>query len=543
MAIVSLDKQEIKKIIGKLKDEEIDEFLSLFGTAVEKITNKEIEVEIAPNRPDMLSAQGIYRALRNYLGKSTLKYKVNKPQKDYKVKIESSVKQVRPFTACAIIKNLKFNDEKIKEIIDIQEKLHTTIGRNRKKVAVGIYPLEKIKLPIVYQAESPDKIKFIPLETKEEMTGRQILQKHSAGREYAHLLEDKKKFPVFRDSSGQVLSMPPIINSQLTGKIDEKTKEVFIECSGFDIEILKKVLNILVTTFADMGGEIFSMNLEYETKKITTPDLTSEKMKINIEECEKLLGINLKEQEVKKLLEKMGYLYDSKRKEVEIPAYRTDILHPVDIYEDIAIAYGYQNFEPEIPEISTIGQESEEEIKKRKIAEILVGLGFLEISTYHLTTKQDMKKFMLRKKTAEVEDSKTDFSVLRPSLLAQALKVLSENVDSKYPQKIFELGRIFEKQDKKIQEKEKLLIAISGETDFTEIKQVFEYLMKMLNLDYEIKEAEHPCFIDGRTASIILKKDNQDVEIGFFGEISPSLLKNFHLKMPVVALEIEIEKI
>ena len=543
MAKIKFSRKEFEKHIKLTK--EIEEKISMFGTHLESLNKDEIEIEILPNRPDLFSLQGFIRAFSSFIGKSRLKkYKINKPQKDYKIKIESSVKDIRPFTVCAIVKNLKFNDEKIKEIIDIQEKLHTTIGRNRKKIAIGIYPLEKIKLPISYRAESPQEIKFIPLESKEEMTGRQILQKHPAGREYSFLLEDKKKFPVFRDSSGQVLSMPPIINSQLTGKIDEKTKEIFIECSGFDIEILKKVLNILVTTFADMGGEIFSMNLEYENKKMITPDLTPEKLKIDIEECEKLLGINLKEQEVKKFLEKMGYSYNSKNNEVEIPAYRTDILHPCDIYEDIAIAYGYQNFQPEIPEISTIGQENPEEIKKRKISEILIGLGFLEILTYHLTTKQDMKKFMQRKKTAEVENSKTDFSILRPSLLAQTLRVFSNNIDSRYPQKIFELGRIFEKQDKKIQEKEKLSIAISGETDFTEMKQVLEYLMKMLNLDnYRIEEAESGHFISGRTAKIIIHKENQDIEIGIFGEISPSILKNFHLKMPVVALEIDVEEI
>src|SRR3989338_6110716 len=202
MAIVTHKKKEKKKIIGNVDDEKIDETLSMFGTAVESISEDKIEVEVAPNRPDMLSQQGIARALGSFLGNSPglKKYPLQKPQKDYKVIIKPSVKEIRPCVACAIVKNLSFNDEKIKEIIDIQEKLHTTIGRNRKKVAIGIYPLEKITLPITYTAKKPEQIKFIPLDAEKEMTARQILQKHTAGRVYSHLLEDHKKFPIFIDS-------------------------------------------------------------------------------------------------------------------------------------------------------------------------------------------------------------------------------------------------------------------------------------------------------------------------------------------------------
>ena len=216
------------------------------------------------------------------MGKKTglKKYKINKLKKEDKVIIDSSVKNVRPYTACAIVRNLKLNDEKIKEIIEIQEKLHITIGRNRKKIAIGIYPLEKIKLPITFKALEPDKIKFIPLETDKEMSGLQILQRHPAGKDYAHLLAGKEKFPIFIDANKNILSMPPVINSHLTGKITEKTKDVFIECSGFDFSILSKCLNIIVTSLADMGGEIYPMELKYKNKRIT-PNLTSEKTKIS----------------------------------------------------------------------------------------------------------------------------------------------------------------------------------------------------------------------------------------------------------------------
>ena len=561
MANIKIPRKQFEKDIGKL-DEKMQNKIALFGTTLESFDDQEIELEIFPDRPDMLSYQGFKRAFLGFLGKKTglKKYKINKPEKNYKVIIDSSVKNIRPYTACAIVKKLKFDDEKIKELIEIQEKLHTTLGRNRKKVAIGIYPLEKIKLPITYKALEPDKIKFHALEADKEMSGLQILQKHPAGKDYAHLLSGKPKFPIFIDADKNILSMPPIINSHLTGKITEDTKEVFIECSGFDLKILNKCLNIIVTSLADMGGEIYAMELKYK-KKITTPNLHAEKRNISLENTNKLLGLNLNEKQLKGFLEKMGYDYS--KEHVEIPAWRTDILHEVDLIEDVAIAYGYENFIPEIPEVSTIGQENQKEIIKRKISEILVGLNLLEVSNYHLTNKRDQFKNMgfpknQEKDYIEVEESKTDYTILRKDLTHYILKVLSNNVDSEYPQRIFEIGRVFELNNKEtsnkvggessregreiqdIQESEKLAVLLTP-GNFTEIRQVLEYIFRMLNIKIKLKEIEEnpPYFIAGRVGEITLN----DKPIGFIGEIHPKILKNWKIKMPVALFEISLEEI
>jgi len=548
MAGIKFSRKEFEKHF-KLT-EELKEKISLFGTHFESENAENVELEITPNRPDLFSLQRFIASFSAFLGKSKEKglreYKLNKPEKNFEVTIEKSVKDVRPFTACAIIKEMKFDDEKIKEVINIQEKIHTTLGRNRKKIAIGIYPLEKITLPIKFEARTPIDIKFIPLEAEREMTGLQILQSHPTGREYAHLLEGKDKFPVFVDATGEILSMPPIINSHKTGKVAETTKDVFIECSGFDFEILKKTLNILVTMFADMGGKIYQMNLDYNGKKETTPNLTPEKMKLNHENVNKLLGLELKETEIKNLLEKMGYNYDAKTKTVEIPAWRTDIMHEVDLIEDIAIAYGYNNFEPEIPSIATTGEISKIEILKKKITEILCGLNMLEISNYHMLTKEDIKLFGIKEKESiETEDSKSEYKILRQNLMIMNLKTLMNNVDSEYPQRIFELGRVFNKDAKEetgIKESERLCITLaSPSTGFTEIKQTLEYLMRMLgkNKEISIESSENSPFIEGRCAKITLNKKT----IGFLGEIKPQMLDNRGIKMPVAALEIDVNEL
>ena len=542
MAIMTLSKKQFEKDIGKL-NEKMEERIAMFGTPLEKIDKDEVHLEIFPNRPDMLSYQGFKRSFLNFLGKrkGLKEYNVQKPKKDYKVNIESSVKDVRPYTTCAIVKGIKFNDEKIKEIIEIQEKLHLTIGRKRKKLAIGIYPLEKIKLPITYKALEPDKIKFMPLESPRVMSGLEILQRHPKGKEYAFLLSGKTKFPIFVDANKEILSMPPIINSKFTGKIDERTRDVFIEFSGSELEILQKGLNIIVTALADMGGKIYQMKLNYGK----TPSLKPEKMKISLENTNKLLGLNLTEKQLKQLLEKMGHNYNKGL--VEIPAWRVDILHEVDLMEDIAIAYGYENFIPEIPEISTIGSENPKEIAKRKLSETLAGLGLQEVSNFHLTAKEDQFKNMgvsekQEKSFIEMENSKTDYNILRKDLTHYILKNFSENVDSEYPQKIFEIGKVFDLNEKteKITEIDKLVIAITP-GNYTEIKQVLEYLFRMNNLDLKIEEPKDVplYFVEGRVAEILFGKN----KIGHIGEIHPKILKNWKLKMPVALLELGLEEI
>jgi phenylalanyl-tRNA synthetase beta chain len=524
--------------------EELKEKISLFGTHFESMDENDIELEITPNRPDLFSLQRFIESFSAFLGKTSglKEYKLNKPEKNFEITIEKNTKDIRPFTACAIIKDMKFDDEKIKEIINIQEKIHNTLGRNRKKIAIGIYPLEEITLPIRLEARNPKDIKFIPLEMDRELNGLQILQSHSTGREYAHLLEGKDKFPVFVDAKNEILSMPPIINSHKTGKVKETTKDIFIECSGFDFSILKKTINILVSMFAEMGGKIYQMNLNYGGKKEITPDFTSEKMKLNLSNVNKMLGLEIKETEAKNLLEKMGHNYS--KGIVEIAPWRIDIMHEVDIIEDIAIAYGYNNFTPEIPSIATIGEIDKLELLKKKISEILSGLSMLEVSNYHLLTLDDAKILDL-KDSIEVEDSKSEYKILRPNLLLLSLKNLKNNVDCEYPQKIFELGRIFQKdinQQTGIREPTRLCISICGpNAGFTELKQIADYLFRMLGKEknYSLEQSDTSYFIEGRCAKILL--DNK--QIGYFGEIKPSIISSIGVKMPIVSLEIDIESL
>jgi len=518
---------------------EIEEKITLFGTPLETINEKNIEIEVFPNRPDLISLDGFMRSFKKFLGKKIgiKKYEIKKPEKQCKVFVDKSVKEIRPYVACAIIKNINLDDEKLKDLINLQEKLALTLGRNRKKIAIGIYPFNKITFPIHYTSKESKDIKYQPLGSNAEMTASEILILHPTGRKYEHLLKNQKRYPVFIDSNKKIISMPPIINSELTGRVDINTKELFIECTGTDKNAIEKTLIIISTSLAEAGGIIYQAEI-IDKEKYNTPDLNTQKTKISIDNVNKLLGLKITELQMSQLLEKMGHNY--KKGTVETPSWRVDILHEVDLIEDIAIAYGYDNLIPEVPNISTVGEESRQSIVKRKLSEILIGLGMIEISTYHLIKQNESENSGI-KEILELIDSKNEYKYLRPNLMISMLRILSENKDAEYPQKIFEIGKVFKKNTHKengIEEEDNLILGISP-ANATEIKKHLDYLFKMLEIDYTINEIKIPELIEGRTCSIIVNHK----PIGYFGEVHPKTLKDIGINMPLAITEISLEEI
>jgi len=556
---------------------QIQEKITLFGTPLENITQENIEIEVFPNRPDLISLEGFMRSFKKFIGKEPglKRYKLKKPEKSHKVHVDKSVNETRPHIACAIIKKLNLTQDKLKDIINMQEKLTLTMGRNRKKMAIGIYPLDKLSFPITYTSKEPNEIKYQPLGADRELSANEILMLHPTGRKYEHLLKNSKKYPILIDSNKQIISMPPIINSELSGRVEVKTTDLFIECTGTDKITVEKALIIIATSLAEIGGTIHQIEIIGDQKidappltkvsglngarfldarsvphtkvggfqtlrheKYNTPNLSTQKTKVSLSNINKLLGLNLNESQISQFLAKMGH--DYKKGIAEIASWRIDVLHEVDLIEDIAIAYGYNNFNPEMPNISTSGEESKESIIKRKISEILIGLEMLEISTYHLIKQDEIQNYAV-KDALELLNSKNEYKFLRPNLLIPMMRIIFENKDVEYPQKLFEIGRVFSKNSQKengIEEKDNLIISISP-ANATQIKKHVDYIFKMLNIDYSIKEINIPYLIDGRTCSILLNNK----QIGYFGEVHPTTLKKQGIQMPVALAEISLEEI
>lgn len=540
MAAITINKAEFFNIFGKkLTDEQLEEKLNMLGLSVEEIKPHELVLDVLANRPDLLSQYGIARALSAFLGlkKGIKNYAVNKS--NYVVNVERATNDW-PYCVTAVVKGLKFDDEKIKEIIQLQEKIGATLLRNRKKGGLGIYPLDKIKFPIKYTSDLPKKIKFRPLEYPAAISGDDILQKHQTGREYSHIVKGWKKFPIFIDAENTVMSMPPIINSNDVGKISEETIDVFIEATGTDFNVISTALNIFVTTLADMGGKVYSTKLVYGKKIFNTPDLASKKFKLDVNYLNKTLGVDLKLSDVKNLLLRMGY--DFEKDFVLVPAYRADILHQTDLVEDVAIAYGYNNLKEEIPKVATIAEESRFEIFKKKIANILIGLGLLEVHTYNLTSKDNqVKRMHADLKCVELANAlNEDHNVLRSWVTPSMLQILKANKHHEYPQNLFGFGNVFKYDAGKesgVSEATRLCVSIChSSANFTDVKQVLDVLTKALDIKYEIKEVEHGSFIPGRVGRVSVN----NTDVAYMGEIHPLVLSEFELEMPVAVLELNL---
>ncbi|MBT3416688.1 phenylalanine--tRNA ligase subunit beta [Candidatus Woesearchaeota archaeon] len=530
MPTITLNKKDILDMLGKkVSDAELKDRISMIGTDLESIDDKEIVVEIFPNRPDMLTAAGFAKALSAFMGiKTGIKnYKINKS--NYKVKVEKNIKKIRPYAVCAVVKNVELNELGIQYLMQVQEKLHKTFGRDRKKLSIGVYDLDEIEFPLTYGAEVRN-LKFVPLEMDGEMDVDEILEKHPTGIDYSHLLDGFKKVPIWSDNNGKVLSMPPIINSENT-KVTANSKNLFIDVTGLDLKSCEQALNILVTGFSERGADIYSVNVNGKNY----PDLESRKVKLDVTYLNKILGLELKEKEIKSYFERMGYGFN--KNIVEIPCYRTDVMSQIDLIEDIAIAHGYENFEEEISDFAGVAQEDKFESFRNTVCNIVTGFGFLETNTYNLAKKDDQTKNMrISSNLIEIENAlNEEYNVLRSWMIPSLLDVLRGNKHYEYPQKIFEAGSVFLPE-----EKVRLgLLLTNTSASYTEARQMMDSLFNSLGVEGKVKSVKHDSFIPGRVGRVIVKGK----EIGYVGEIHPAVLKNFDLDNPVVGFELNLSEL
>lgn len=523
------------RLVGKkVPLKEIEERGAMLGTSVEEVTDEKIVVEVFPNRPDMLSVEGFARAFRTFIG-------LDSGLKEYKVedsgitlKADDSVVGVRPYIVSAIVKNLPVTEDVLLSIIEIQESLHGSHGRKRSKVAIGIHDFDKTKPPYRYTTSKPKETKFVPLDFSKEMSLDEILETHPRGVDYKHILAGKKDLPLVMDQEG-VVSLPPIINADKT-KVTPNTTNLFIEMTGTNKLSLKHALNIVLASLADRGGQIVSVSVNGEKL-----DLSPEHMKLRINYANQLLGLKLSSKEIEKLLAKMGYgvaKSDEKSLEVLVPCYRADVLHPMDLVEDIAIAYGYENFEPEETGINTIGKPDALEDDSFNIKMLMLGLGFQETVPFTLTNPEVLAKAKLSAKPVKIKNPRTEeFTVIRTSAVPTLLGTLANNKKKKIPQKIFELDDIAP-SEKSWENKRSLGIAmLDHQVNFSDMQSVVEALLRNIGIEYKLKEANNPTFIKGRCGEIIA----EGKKIGTFGEVSPEVLNNFGLEYPVVLAEINAE--
>lgn len=545
MPTIDISKKDFEKKTKKMSIQEIEELLIFTKSEVDGVEKDTIKVDQKDtNRPDLWSIEGLLREIKGHLGmeKGIPKYKIH--DSNYKVIVDKSVKKIRPFTVCAVVKGLEFNEKSLEQLIQLQEKIHMTYGRKRKMAAMGVYDFDKIEWPIHYK--KAENIRFVPLGMDKEMTPKEIEKYHPKGKEYSHI--NNGEYTVFVDSKENVLSMPPIINSAYTGEVTTKTKNVFIEVSGFDLEYLMIPLNVLSTALAERGGKLYSVEIDYQKNKIKTPKLEEKSIEVDAKKIIDFIGLDIKEKDVEKLLNKMRYDVEKKKDKliVKYLNYRNDILNWRDIAEDVAIAYGYNKIKPEVPEISTIGGNSELFEFTEKLKEIMIGFGFQETMTFNLTNKENLfrKMNINEKRICEIENPiSINWSCLRNWLLPSSLEFLKKNKHVQFPQKVFEIGQILEideKSDTGCVNKEKISACwTDSRVNYSEMLSILDKLFSLIGKKYKIKQSSNQTFIENRRAEIIV--DNK--KIGFIGEVHPKVLNNWKIEKPVVAFELDVEKL
>ena len=548
MPVITFKYTDLKDLGIDMEKDELIDTLPMMSSDIEDYDDEEIKVEFFPNRPDNLSVEGVARSFKGFLGLETGLPNYPITPSNEEVVVDAEVAEIRPYIAFAKIDNVDFTGDKLKYIMDFQENLHWVIGRDRKKVAIGIHNADVVNAPFKYIATPKDANAFVPLEKDSEMTPDEILTEHDKGKAYAHLIDSFDKYPLILDKDDQVLSMPPIINGELT-KIKEDTHNIIVDVTGTDERAVNQALNIICSSFAEVGGQIKSMEVKYEDKTIVSPDLTPQEMNVHVDTANELIGgTDLNAEDIKGLLEKARFdaegLSDNEVKAI-IPAYRVDILHEVDIVENIAVQYHINSVEAKLPEINTVAYENDWFRSESIIREAMVGLGFQEIMSLMLTSEEAHYEKMNQEEKPHVQVARPitiDRTMIRTSLINSLMEFLEDNKHEDLPQKIFEIGDVLylddSKENKTVSSKKLAALICHSTANFTEIKSVMTSVLSNLGYTMEISDSENKTFIEGRVADVEGVSEKGYVK-GFFGEISPEVITNFTLEYPVIGFEIE----
>ncbi|HHY00060.1 MAG TPA: phenylalanine--tRNA ligase subunit beta [Methanothermobacter sp.] len=553
MPVIKFAYTDLGELLGqKINKNELIDLLPMISSDIEDYDDHEVKVEFFPNRPDYLSVEGVARALKGFLKIEEGLPHYHLESSNTSITIDPELEDIRPYTACCLVKGIHLTEEKLRQLMDFQEDLHWVLGRDRKKVAIGIHNLDVLQGPFHYLACDPDEVSFVPLEMDEKMTLREILTEHKKGRSYAHLIDQHDKYPIIMDSEDNILSMPPIINGELT-KLTTLTRNLFVDVTGTSQLAVERTLNIIATSFAESGAQIQTMENIYEDGTFTRPDLTPKKRMVSVRKAEKVIGMPLSAEIVVDSLKNVRFdaeAIDPDTVKVMIPPYRVDILHEVDIIENVAIGYCFRKIKPKLPQVATVAREDPYHDFDQNVREIMNGLGFTEVMSLMLTNEENHYRKMMIPETERVEVAQPisqDRTMIRQSLLNGLLEFLEDNKHEELPQKIFEVGEtvfLEEETETKTRGVKKLAaMMIHSQANFTEIKSTSHALMVNLGLEMEIEDTKHPSFIQGRCAKIkSIDKSSLNVLVeGFFGEINPEVITNFELEYPVVAVEVEFK--
>lgn len=583
MPTISLNRDHLFSILGKTyTEEEFNDLCFDFGLELDEVTSekemmmKEVgkdkakeasdsviyKVDVPANRYDLLCVEGLTRGLLVFQQKFQAPlYKTVDNGQLQKLIIEPSTSKVRPYAIGAVLRNISFDKDRYQSFIDLQDKLHQNIGRQRSLVAIGTHDLDTIQGPFSYQALPPTSISFRPLNQTKAYTGVELMELYSGDshlRHYLSIIRDSPVYPIIKDHNGVVLSMPPIINGDHT-KITLNTKNIFIDITANDLHKADIVLDTIVCMFSQYCQQPFTVepvevyNLPGCDQPVLYPTLAYRKEVISVNEVNRVIGISESGETVSSLLTKMclssRLLEGGEKVEVVVPPTRHDVIHPCDIYEDVAIAYGYNNIQMTISNTNCIANQLPINKLTDLLRENMAAAGFTECLTFALCSREDvgdkMRKSIQDLPAVHISNPKTlEFQIARTCLLPGILKTLACNRKMPQPLKLFEVSDVVLKDAGNDvgcrNERHACAVYMNKTPGFEVVHGLLDRLMQLLEVaddDYKLKGVEDPTYFPGRCAEIWVKGE----PIGKLGVIHPEVLEKFDLNLPLATFEVNIE--
>ncbi|MEM0367317.1 MAG: phenylalanine--tRNA ligase subunit beta [Candidatus Nitrosocaldus sp.] len=549
MPVVTLQHRRLERLVGKGIDE-ILAMLPYIALDIEEEGSDYVKVEYNPNRPDFSTDYGIARALRGIMGIEVGLPRLNLIESCAATfNVDASVKAVRPYVVALLALDGRMDDEDLRQLIAMQEDLHMGIGRKRRKASIGLHDYDKVSGPFYYTTEGKN-FKFIPLNSSTEMSMQEILESTDVGKVYEHIVKEHTCYPIIKDSEGKVLSFPPIINAELT-RVTEHTRNMLVEVTATDLNAANDALAVIAVTLSDMGFKVASVSIiNYNGSTITTPDTGSRRMNLPVDRLS-LLGLDIGREEAVECLKRSrldaAVGVDGNSIECVVPRYRIDIMHWIDLVEDVAIGYNISRFEPRYPRLKAMGSRHRTLKALDHARDVMVGLGMLEVMNFNLVSINVQYTMVGRSSDTAllVEESKSrEHEALRDSLIPSLLNVLSSNVHEPYPQRLFEIGKVFKMAGNSIREEWSIAAVLAhSNANYTEARSYLQALLHSLfgiGIDaVKTEPIDEPPYESGRAAGILFK----DEMIGSIGEVSSNVLGNFRIRVPVSAFEVIISRL
>ena len=518
---------------------------------VDRVTS--IRLDLLAARPDLFDIAGLARALKGYLGDVRGLPRIETPPSGVRLVVDPSVSDPeswRPFIRCAVVELPPIDDETLALIMKMQENLHWGVGRDRKLASIGVYDLDKLSPPFTYCTMAKTDA-FEPLGVPgQQMTGAEILASHPKGVAYAHLLADHVRYPVLLDAEGKTLSMPPIINAHGC-RLQPGSSRLFIDVTGTSDAAVASSLRVLVCSLVELGATVSSVEIVRPVgASFHTPDLRPRTAEVSLSRAVQWLGLPLDAASLTDCFERMrldvrpldhaGSLF-----EVSYPAYRSDIRHMVDLFEDLAIGFGYHNIQPAMVPTMTVGKPRPEEVVSEIARSTLLGLGYTEVMSLPLTTEAEHYELFgmpVPQRYPRVSNPKLKaYTVVRSHLMTGVMGALRENRRRPMPLRLFECNNVTIIDDTRptgVRDERRLCFVEMGpDAGYAHARSVLDALLWELGLEGSYAAVSHPAFVPGRVAEV---KTSGAVHARV-GELHPAALVGFRLDQPVALVEVVLE--